>query len=72
MSLAGTGPAAGEKTREPFVQLLTPAGARVPEPHYDGWLEDIDGSRLPISRSTDSIRRSSAPSGASSRWSTYS
>lgn len=46
MSLAGTGPAAGEKTGEPFVQLLTPAGARVPEPHYDGWLEDIDGGRL--------------------------
>jgi 2-oxoisovalerate dehydrogenase E1 component alpha subunit len=46
MSLAGTGPTAGEKTGEPFVQLLTPAGARVPEPHYDSWLEDIDGSRL--------------------------
>ncbi|MCG2620402.1 pyruvate dehydrogenase (acetyl-transferring) E1 component subunit alpha [Arthrobacter sp. I2-34] len=46
MSLAGAGPATGEKISEPWVQLLTPAGVRVPEPHYDSWLEDIDGGRL--------------------------
>ncbi|NKX56643.1 pyruvate dehydrogenase (acetyl-transferring) E1 component subunit alpha [Arthrobacter mobilis] len=46
MSKPGTGPESGGKSGEPFIQLLTPAGVRVADPHFDQWLADIDGDRL--------------------------
>lgn len=42
-----TGPAAdGPLTDDGLVQLLTPAGDRVPHPEYDAWAADLDGDRL--------------------------
>nr|WP_246165537.1 pyruvate dehydrogenase (acetyl-transferring) E1 component subunit alpha [Arthrobacter yangruifuii] len=36
----------GSSPIDPYVQLVTPDGVRVPDPLYDRWVEDIDGARL--------------------------
>ena len=45
--MSQTGPAAdGPLTDDGLVQLLTPAGDRVPHPEYDAWASDLDAERL--------------------------
>ena len=36
----------GSSPTDPYVQLITPDGVRVPDPLYDRWVKDIDGARL--------------------------
>ena len=45
MSQTGTA-ADGPLTDDGLVQLLTPAGDRVPHPEYDAWAYDLDADRL--------------------------
>lgn len=45
MSQTGTA-ADGPLTDDGLVQLLTPAGDRVPHPEYDAWASDLDADRL--------------------------